>query len=112
MTVVETTGVFGIELGLPGRWRIVADLEAAGASLIGHATVESIDAGVVHLHRVGGPAGGRADTVIVAGRAQPEQSLAEQLQAGGVAVHTVGDCTGIGMLEGANLAAAELALSL
>ncbi|HEY2303418.1 MAG TPA: NAD-binding protein [Acidimicrobiales bacterium] len=112
VTIVETTGVFGIELGLPGRWRIVADLEAAGASLMGHATVDSIDAGVVHLNGSDGPQEVGADTVIVAGRAQPEQSLAEQLQAGGLTVHAVGDCTGIGMLEGANLAAAELAMAL
>ena len=30
VTVVEPTAVFGTELGLPGRWRMVADAEAAG----------------------------------------------------------------------------------
>ena len=35
VTVVEPTAVFGTELGLPGRWRMVADAEAAGITLVG-----------------------------------------------------------------------------
>jgi pyruvate/2-oxoglutarate dehydrogenase complex dihydrolipoamide dehydrogenase (E3) component len=109
VTVLETTGVFGVELGLPGRWRVVSDLETAGAVLIGNAEVLSVDAGVVHYQADGATHDLKADTVIVAGGARPEDALALRL---GAAVRAVGDCTGIGMLEGANLGAAELALSL
>jgi 2,4-dienoyl-CoA reductase (NADPH2) len=113
VTVLETTGVFGVELGLPGRWRIVSDLETAGAVLVGHADVVGVDTGVVRYTADGAAHEVKADTVIVAGGARPEDGLAAQLgAAGGIQAHRVGDCTGIGMLEGANLGAAELALSL
>jgi NADPH-dependent 2,4-dienoyl-CoA reductase/sulfur reductase-like enzyme len=112
VTVIESTAVFGLELGLPGRWRTVADLEAAGVSLVGNAIVESVDVGRLRLTVDGEAEELKADTVIVAGGARPEQTLAEELRAAGVTVHAVGDCTGIGMLEGANLGAAELALAL
>ena len=112
VSVIEPTDVFGLELGLPGRWRTVADLEASGVALIGGAVVESVNAGVLRFTAGGVSEEVKADTVIVAGGAQPDHSLADQLRTAGVAVHTVGDCTGISMLEGANLAAAELALSL
>ncbi len=39
VTVVEATNVFGAELGLPGRFRMVADAQAAGVELLGTATV-------------------------------------------------------------------------
>ena len=39
---IEPTAVFGTELGLPGRWRMVADAEAAGITLLGGATVTAV----------------------------------------------------------------------
>jgi 2,4-dienoyl-CoA reductase-like NADH-dependent reductase (Old Yellow Enzyme family) len=109
VTIIESTAVFGGVLGLPGRWRIVSDLETAGAVLIGNAGPVSVDAGVVHCS--GGEV--KADTVIVAGGAVPNPGLLSSLGAGaGVVVHAVGDCTGMGMIEGANLGAASLALAL
>ena len=81
--------------------------------LVGNAGLLNVDAGVVRYTADGATEQVKADTVIVAGGARPEQALASQLRgAFGVSVHAVGDCTGIGMLEGANLGAAELALTL
>jgi 2,4-dienoyl-CoA reductase (NADPH2) len=112
VTVIEHGAVFGAELGLPGRWRLVADLEEAGAVLVGGATVDRLTPGTVHIRADGGTRDIKADTVVVAGGAVPDRALADELAAGGLPVHAVGDCTGPGLLEGANLGAASLAVSL
>ena len=44
VTLVEPTTVFGTELGLPGRWRMVADAQAAGVTLCAGAVVVALDA--------------------------------------------------------------------
>ncbi len=112
VTVVEKGTVFGTELGLPGRWRVVADLEEAGAALVGGAVVEALAPGTVRVRVEGALRDVKADTVVVAGGAIAANGLVDELAAGGVTAHAVGDCTGPGLLEGANLAAATLALSL
>jgi 2,4-dienoyl-CoA reductase-like NADH-dependent reductase (Old Yellow Enzyme family) len=112
VTIIEEGTVFGTELGLPGRWRIVADLEQAGAVLVGGATVEELTAGSVRVSTNGGAREIKADTVVVAGSSVHDHGLAEELAASGVTVHAVGDCAGPGLLEAANLAAARLAVSL
>ena len=53
-----------------------------------------------------------AEISTAAGTRAMIDSLVARLGRLDVVVHTVGDCTGIGMLEGANLAAAELAMAL
>ena len=93
--LVEPSGVFGQSLGLPGRWRLVPDLDAAGVTL---STEPSLD----------------ADTIIDTSRAAPETALADALSAAGLNVTAVGDAnpTGIGRIEGANLDVARLASRL
>ena len=44
VTIIEAGSVFGAELGLPGRWRMVADAQAAGTVLLGGAVVRSFHA--------------------------------------------------------------------
>jgi len=112
VTIVEETNVFCGELGLPGRWRLVPDIEAAGARLVDSAQVESITANAV-LVRVGdGVESIAADTVIVTNVAVPESELFTQIQAAGIDARLVGDCNGVRRLEGANLDAAEVALAI
>ncbi|MCU1483749.1 MAG: NADH:flavin oxidoreductase [Actinomycetia bacterium] len=93
--VVEPSGVFAQSLGLPGRWRLVPDLDTAGVTL---ATEPGLD----------------ADVVIDAGRAPADDTLARELRAAGRAVTVVGDANpeGLGRLEGANLDVARLATRL
>jgi 2,4-dienoyl-CoA reductase (NADPH2) len=112
VTVIEPSTVFGAELGLPGRWRLVADLEEAGAVLVGGATVERLTPGTVRVRADGATRDIKADTIVVAGGAVPDRALADELAATDLPVHAIGDCTGPGLLEGANLAAANLAVSL
>jgi F420-dependent methylenetetrahydromethanopterin dehydrogenase len=105
--------VFGIELGLPGRWRLIADLEASGAVLVGSATVEAIEADAVRLSTAEGERAVEADIVIVASGAVPDRRLADELmEAARVPIHVVGDSAGIRHLEGANQDALALALAL
>jgi 2,4-dienoyl-CoA reductase-like NADH-dependent reductase (Old Yellow Enzyme family)/thioredoxin reductase len=112
VAVVEPTNVFCAELGLPGRWRLVPDLERAGARLVDNATVEAITPDAVRV-RIGDAVEDiPADTVIATAFNRPEPSLADALAAAGVPVHRVGDCHTLGRLEGANLDAAAVALAL
>jgi 2,4-dienoyl-CoA reductase (NADPH2) len=112
VTLVEQTGVFGAELGLPGRWRLVSDIERAGVRLLGDATVEAIEPGRVRVTTSAGDEQLDADTVVVAGGAVPDTRLADELALAGVTAHVVGDCGGVRRIEGANLDAAHLALAL
>jgi hypothetical protein len=93
--LVEPSGVFGQSLGLPGRWRLVPDLEAAGVSLVTEAVLE-------------------ADTVIDTTRVAPDSALARQLREAAQPVTIVGDANpdGIGRIEGANIDVARLASRL
>jgi 2,4-dienoyl-CoA reductase (NADPH2) len=116
VTVVESSSVFGTELGLPGRFRLVHDLEAAGAHLVASATLGSIGSRSVHVRRT--VEDGlvdevvRADTVILASGEVPDTRLATALRSAGVPVRAVGDCRALGHLEGANVDALDVAREL
>jgi hypothetical protein len=93
--LVEPSGVYGQGLGLPGRWRLVPDLDAAGVQLVTQAS-------------------GDADTVVDASRAPADGALAQELRAAGRSVTVVGDANpdGLGRIEGGNLDVARLAARL
>jgi len=128
VTVIEPTSVFGVELGLPGRWRLVADLEAAGAALMGATSVSTITPGSVlttpavrpagwagpnppaHPTVEGGATEIKADTVIVASGGVPDSALAAELSSTALPIHLVGNCRTVANIEGANLDAAALAI--
>ena len=112
VTVLEPTDVFGVELGLPGRWRLVADLESAGARLVALTTVAAIAGDAVTAQIGGERETFPADTVIVAAPRVPDHVLADALRSAGITVHTVGDCEAVRSIEGANLDAAHVALAI
>jgi hypothetical protein len=93
--LVEPTAVFGQSLGLPGRWRLVPDLDAAGVALVTEAALD-------------------ADTIIDTTRLTPDATLARHLREAGVGVTVVGDANpeGVGRIEGANIDVARLASRL
>jgi hypothetical protein len=95
VTLVEPSGVFASSLGLPGRWRLVPDLDAAGVALVAEG-------------------GDDADLVVAATREPADDTLARELRAAGRAVTVVGDANpeGLGRIEGANLDVARLAARL
>jgi 2,4-dienoyl-CoA reductase (NADPH2) len=113
VTVVEPTPIFGPELGLPGRFRLVRDLEDAGAALLGSTTVLGIEEDAVLLRSADGVEQRRpVDSVIVASGARPADALLGELAAAGVVVHAAGDCAGVRRIEGATADAASLARTL
>ncbi len=111
VTVLEPTGVFGVELGLPGRFRLIADAEQIGVRLAARATVTAIRAGAVEADVGGVPERIPADRVIITSGAEPHTALLVDLGRAGIAARPVGDCRTIGRIEGANLDAAAAALA-
>ena len=103
VTVLEPSSVFAVDMGLPGRFRVVTDTEHCGATLIADATPSTLDAL-------------RVDTVIVAGPVQPHRELLQQLVAAGIDARAVGDCEGrlegVGGIEAAFSAVARLVVEL
>src|SRR5207248_4872500 len=96
VTVVEPSGVFGVELGLPGRFRLVHDLEERGVRLVADGSAEAID----------------ADSFIAASGLVPRHGLLDALVAAGVSVRAVGDCAGVRLLEGAMADALDAASAI
>ena len=112
--MIEPTGVFGVELGLPGRLRLVARPRAGGRP---HCS------GRVKVEAIGSPHGARArtaitedkvraDTVIITSGEVPDTRLAVALRSAGVPVRTIGDCREVRHLEGANRDALDAALAI
>ena len=108
VTVIESTAVFGAELGLPGRFRLVYDLEQAGASLRPDSTLKSIETRSVFLRRGDDVEEIAADTVILANGEVPDHRLATALQRAGVPVRSIGNCHEVRGLEGVNLDALDV----
>ena len=112
LTVVEATGVFGAELGLPGRFRMVADAQSAGIELVPNATVSEITSTTVVLDADGAIRTVPAGTVMIATRSATSANLADELHSTSSAVHVVGDALDARGFEGITRDAEALARAL
>jgi 2,4-dienoyl-CoA reductase-like NADH-dependent reductase (Old Yellow Enzyme family)/thioredoxin reductase len=112
VTVLEETPVFGLHLGLPGRWRRVFDLRARGITLSGGVDVVEITPATVRTRDLDGEHTISADVVMATSAIVPGAALADELAAGGIPVRVVGDASSPGLLEGAMLDALEVASGL
>jgi 2,4-dienoyl-CoA reductase-like NADH-dependent reductase (Old Yellow Enzyme family)/thioredoxin reductase len=113
VTVLEATPVFGLHLGLPGRWQRVAELRRRGVTLTGGAEVTEITTGAVQWRDADGDHETPAGAVFATAAAAPDSSLADALAARGIDVATVGDAlAGAGLLEHAMRTALETAVVL
>jgi 2,4-dienoyl-CoA reductase (NADPH2) len=112
VTVVEPGGVLAVELGLPGRFRLVHDLREAGARLLTDATATEVDDASVRVTTAAGVEHVAAGVVAVASGATARAPLADELRGAGLTVHVVGDARDVRLLEGAELDATELAMAL
>jgi 2,4-dienoyl-CoA reductase (NADPH2) len=113
VTVLEPSDVFGLHLGLPGRWRRVHDLRADGVVLAGGADVLEITPDVVRWRDVDGDHETPAGAVFTTLDPDPDTGLADVLRAHGFDVSVVGDAgVGAGLLEHAMRTALEAAVAL
>ena len=113
VTVLESTPVFGLHLGLPGRWQRVNDLRERGIDLAGGADVLEITADSVRWRAGDVEHETPAGAVFATAHATPRTDLADELVARGTEVHVVGDAVvGIGLLEHAMRTALESAVNV
>lgn len=113
VTVVDESPRSGAGLYLVRRMRLLDELHELGVTLQNKASAVSIgDHSVSYRNQRGQVRTLAADHVIVAKGATGDTSLAEQLRSAGLSVHTIGDCNGVGYIEGAMESAAELVASI
>jgi 2,4-dienoyl-CoA reductase-like NADH-dependent reductase (Old Yellow Enzyme family) len=113
VTVVDEAPRLGAGIYIVRRWRALADARDLGVALlpgmkniaIGKDRV-TFDDGDGQHHMV------EADNVIVAKGAVGNLTLADSLKDAGFTVHTVGDCNGVGYIEGAIAGAADVAVAI
>lgn len=113
VTVVDEAPRLGAGIYIVRRWRALSEARDLGVTLlpgmkniaIGNERVTFDDEDGQH-HVV------EADNVIVAKGATGNLTLADQLKAAGFKVHTVGDCNGVGYIEGAIAGAADVAVAI
>lgn len=102
VTVLEETSRVGKGLQLVRRFRVVDECRHLGVAMLTEATDVEIGDHVVSYANKGHQRRTiPADTVIVARGATGDETLADELRAAGHRVSTVGDCTGVGYIEGA-----------
>lgn len=111
VTVIEPTGVVGAELGLPGRFRWIADLEGMGVELRmrTRATAITPDA-VLVIGDDGAETAIPATNVLCAAPSGTTAELVDAWRAAGVPIDVIGDARSVERLEGAFRDAAELAV--
>lgn len=102
VNVIEEAARLGKGLTFVRRMRLVSELGEHGVGLHGGATnVEIGKNSVTFTDATGAVKTVPADNVIVARGAEGDLSLAQQLEAAGFTVHSVGDANGVGYIEGA-----------
>jgi 2,4-dienoyl-CoA reductase (NADPH2) len=110
VTVLERGQKLAVEMALPRRWRTLHELRKRGITMLTGVWVDEItDAGVVYVRPDGEKHVAPADSVILASGATANNDLADALALAGPRVHVLGDCGGIGHIEGALMDAARLA---
>lgn len=108
VTVLEPAPRLGKGLLLVRRMRLIAELREHGVAMHGGVKDLLIGDRDVSFTNVGGEARMvAADNVIVAMGASGDVALADHLRAEGFAVEAVGDCNGVGYIEGAIRGAAQ-----
>ena len=117
VTVLEEGEVFASEMAHPRRWRALHELREMGAELLNPARVDRISEHDVEFTLSG--AGDKAeslrveaDSVIITLGLEPNPDLAARLETSGTPVIPVGDCTGVGYIEGAIREGFHAALTL
>jgi NADPH-dependent 2,4-dienoyl-CoA reductase/sulfur reductase-like enzyme len=112
VTVLEESSTLGTSMALPRRWRALYTLREHGVTLLTDVRVDAItDAGVLYT-KDGAQQTAPADSVILAAGVQENRSLADSLDGLGAEVQLLGDCKGVGYIEGAIMDGARAALAI
>jgi 2,4-dienoyl-CoA reductase (NADPH2) len=102
VTVLEEGPSFAPQMAPPRRWRALHELREHGVELLAQTRVERIEARQILCRRGDEePRAIPADAVILAAGVRESRDLADALRAGGCEVHEIGDCGGVGYIEGA-----------
>jgi len=110
VTVLEHGPKLAVEMALPRRWRALYELRERNVGMLTGVQVHEItDQGVVYSQAEGEKQLASADSVIIASGATANAQLTERLAAVGPKIYTIGDCGGIGYIEGALMDAARVA---
>ncbi len=104
--VLEPGRVLGAELAHVRRWRLLHELREARVELLTGASVRAITPARVEFELSGGAGEARAesraaDAVLLATGLGENLALFDALRARGLAARAIGDCAGVGYLEGA-----------
>jgi 2,4-dienoyl-CoA reductase (NADPH2) len=111
--ILEEGDTLAVEMALPRRWRVLHGLREHGVALLTAVRVEEItDEGVVYTAGDGARSTALVDTVILAASPGENLGLAKALEGLGVEVHLLGDCHGVGYIEGAIMEAARIARTI
>ena len=113
VTVIDEAPRAGAGLYIVRRLRLLAELRELGVVTINSASDIAIgDHCVSYRNYRGQQRSVEAEQVIVAKGASGNLTLAEEIRAAGFVTHTIGDCNGVGYIEGAMESAAELAAKI
>ena len=110
VAVLEEGTSFAAQMAPPRRWRALHQLRERGVDLLSQVRVEAIgDEGVSFADEEGGRHAVAVDSVILAVGARDDRALAEAIADLGPEVHSIGDCDGVGYIQGAIQGAARVA---
>jgi len=110
VAVLEESETFAAQMAPPRRWRTLHQLRERGVELWAEVRVEAIrDEGVAFVDKQGGQHAVAADSVILAAGAGANRGLAQAVVGLAPEVHAIGDCDGVGYIEGAILDGARVA---
>lgn len=91
VTILEMAKGVGRDIGVSTRWVVLQNLRRLGVRVVDRATVREVAAAGVSYEKDGQVEFIPADTVVLAVGAQPERSLAEELEGKVAELHVIGD---------------------
>jgi len=120
VTVIEEGPVAAVEMAHPRRWRVLHDIRQMGVEVVTEAKVESIEDDHVLYSLVEEEAGANTtktsrrpvDSVILTLGLTSNPALADQIRAEGIEPICIGDCNGVGYIEGAISQGFQAALAI
>jgi 2,4-dienoyl-CoA reductase-like NADH-dependent reductase (Old Yellow Enzyme family)/thioredoxin reductase len=102
VTILETGPDIAVEMAIGKRWNFLQRLRDEGVTIYRNVDIESIKpAGVRITDGEGKQRTVKADTVIISGGMEPDRTMAESLEGKVPQVISVGDCTGLRLIQGA-----------